>query len=88
LCATFTGLKNRRKNLKKFEIKQKTSNDINFKFCEFMSSFHFLPTEKPTGKYTPPYGTARGDPIPMERTVSPKKSLGITSPPIQQRKKK
>jgi hypothetical protein len=46
--ATFTGLKNRRKSLKKIQTKEKTSNDINSKFCEFMSSFHFLPTEKPT----------------------------------------
>jgi hypothetical protein len=34
-----------------------------------MSFFHFLPPEKPTRKYTPPYGTARGDPILMEGTV-------------------
>ena len=34
-----------------------------------MTSFHFLPTKKPTWKIHTTYGTARGDPILMEGTV-------------------
>jgi hypothetical protein len=40
--------KNKRKNQIKIQKKQKTLNDINSKFGEFMSSFHFLPTKKLT----------------------------------------
>jgi hypothetical protein len=53
----------------KILTKQKTSNDINSKFCEICHLFTFCQPKNQLGKYTPPYGTTRGDPILMDGTV-------------------
>jgi hypothetical protein len=55
---TFTGLKNRRKNLKKIRQNKRHQMTSIPSFVNLCHLFTFCHSKNQLGKYTPPYGTA------------------------------